>query len=245
MFAVAKIDYSRFREIRVGHLLADDRLDLPRPAVRRGRARLPPLDRAPLLPLPALGARQAPAHRRPRGVRDRAHPPRHARCARRSRILALGLAPAALVFLQPDLGTGIVLRGHHTHHSFPRRGALDALRGDRRPGGARRQLRPGHRPGRRPAEPAARLSAGPADCIPASQQRPERCELSGQPERHRDRLRREDRTRRQLDPDRAPLPPRAAHGLRLRRDRGALRLRWEPHSYCPSTPCLSGECCAS
>ena len=59
------------------HLLTDDRLHLPRPRLRSRRARLPPLDRASLLPLPALGARQAAAHRRPRGVRDRAHPPRH------------------------------------------------------------------------------------------------------------------------------------------------------------------------
>ncbi len=65
-------------------LLGDDRRDLPRPCLRSSCAWLSPLDRAPLLPLSALGARQGPPDSRPRRVRDRAHPPRGATPARPS-----------------------------------------------------------------------------------------------------------------------------------------------------------------
>src|ERR687892_250764 len=107
MFAVAKIDYARFREIRMGiysAMIASICLVLMFGAAARGSRRwieLPyfrfqPSEIAKLL---LSWARAAFVLDRPR----RGSPLRQT-----LRILALGLAPAALVFLQPDLGTGIV-----------------------------------------------------------------------------------------------------------------------------------------
>src|SRR5215218_7117464 len=82
MLAVAKIDYSRFREIRVGVyslMIAAISLVLVFGAAARGSRRW--IERT----------------RRGTPVQQTI------------RMLALGLAPAALIFLQPDLGTGIVL----------------------------------------------------------------------------------------------------------------------------------------
>ena len=62
----------------------------------------------PVLPLPAVGARQGAADRRPGGVRARHRPAQHLDWRRTLRLLALGLCPAALVLLQPDLGTALV-----------------------------------------------------------------------------------------------------------------------------------------
>jgi rod shape determining protein RodA len=108
MFAVAKIDYSRFREIRVGiysAMIASIVLVLMFGAAARGSRRwieLPyfrfqPSELAKLLLVVALAAFVIERTRRGSPARQTA------------RMLALGLAPAALVFLQPDLGTGIVL----------------------------------------------------------------------------------------------------------------------------------------
>jgi rod shape determining protein RodA len=108
MLAVAKIDYARFREIRMGiysAMIASICLVLVFGAAARGSRRwieLPyfrfqPSELAKLLLIVALAA----------FVLDRAR--RGAPLRQTLRILALGLAPAALVFLQPDLGTGIVL----------------------------------------------------------------------------------------------------------------------------------------
>ncbi len=52
-------------------LHGDDRPDHPRAVARRGVARFAPLDRAAVLHLPAVGARQDPARRHPGGVRSR------------------------------------------------------------------------------------------------------------------------------------------------------------------------------
>src|SRR4051794_20384526 len=108
MFAVAKIDYSRFREIRVGLyslMIGSIVLVLIFGAAARGSRRwieLPyfrfqPSELAKLLLIVALAA----------FVIER--PRRGSPASQTLRCLALGLAPAALVFLQPDLGTGIVL----------------------------------------------------------------------------------------------------------------------------------------
>jgi len=108
MFAVARIDYSRFREIRVGiysAMLAAICLVLLFGAAARGSRRwieLPyfrfqPSELAKVLLIVALAA----------FVIDRTR--RGADWRQTARLLAIGLAPAALVFLQPDLGTGIVL----------------------------------------------------------------------------------------------------------------------------------------
>jgi rod shape determining protein RodA len=108
MLAVAKVDYSRFREIRVGiysAMIACICLVLLFGAAARGSRRwieLPyfrfqPSELAKLLLIVALAAFVIERTRRGTPL------------AQTFRILALGLAPAALVFLQPDLGTGIVL----------------------------------------------------------------------------------------------------------------------------------------
>jgi rod shape determining protein RodA len=108
LLAVAKIDYSRFREIRVGLyslMIASIILVLMFGAAARGSRRwieLPyfrfqPSELAKLLLIVALAA----------FVIDRT---RHGtQLGQTLRILVLGLVPAGLVFLQPDLGTGIVL----------------------------------------------------------------------------------------------------------------------------------------
>jgi rod shape determining protein RodA len=108
MVAVAKIDYSRFREIRVGIyslMIASICLVLVFGAAARGSRRwieLPyfrfqPSELAKLLLIVALAGFVIERTRRGTPLRQT------------MRILALGLAPAGLVFLQPDLGTGIVL----------------------------------------------------------------------------------------------------------------------------------------
>jgi rod shape determining protein RodA len=108
MLAVARVDYSRFREIRVGIyslMIASICLVLMFGAAARGSRRwieLPyfrfqPSELAKLLLIVALAAFVIERTRRGSPLRQTL------------RMLALGLAPAALVFLQPDLGTGIVL----------------------------------------------------------------------------------------------------------------------------------------
>jgi rod shape determining protein RodA len=108
MLAVARVDYSRFREIRVGIyslMIASISLVLMFGAAARGSRRwieLPyfrfqPSELAKLLLIVAFAAFVIERTRRGSPLRQTL------------RMLALGLAPAALVFLQPDLGTGIVL----------------------------------------------------------------------------------------------------------------------------------------
>jgi rod shape determining protein RodA len=108
MLAVARIDYSRFREIRVGIysvMIASITVVLLFGAAARGSRRwieLPffrfqPSELAKILLIVAVAAFVIDRTRRGTPMRQT------------FRILALGLAPAALVFLQPDLGTGIVL----------------------------------------------------------------------------------------------------------------------------------------
>ena len=108
MLALAKVDYSRFREIRVGIyslMIASICLVLMFGAAARGSRRwieLPyfrfqPSELAKLLLIVALAAFVIERSRRGTPL------------SQTFRILALGLVPAGLVFLQPDLGTGIVL----------------------------------------------------------------------------------------------------------------------------------------
>jgi rod shape determining protein RodA len=107
MLAVARVDYSRFREIRVGIyslMIASICLVLMFGAAARGSSRwieLPyfrfqPSELAKLLLIVALAGFVIERTRRGSPL------------GQTLRMLALGLAPAALVFLQPDLGTGIV-----------------------------------------------------------------------------------------------------------------------------------------
>jgi len=108
MLAIARIDYSRFRELRVGiysFMLGTICFVLAFGAAAGGARRwieLPyfrfqPSELAKLLLIVSLSAFVIERTRGGTSLRQTA------------RMLALGLAPAALVFLQPDLGTGIVL----------------------------------------------------------------------------------------------------------------------------------------
>ena len=108
MFAIARIDYSRFREIRVGiysAMFATITLVLLFGAAARGSRRwieLPyfrfqPSELAKVLLVVALAAFVIERTRRGKDLKQTAA------------LVGLGLAPAALVFLQPDLGTGLVL----------------------------------------------------------------------------------------------------------------------------------------
>ena len=108
MIAVARVDYSRFRELRVGiysAMIASICLVLVFGAAARGSRRwieLPyfrfqPSELAKVLLIVSLAAFVIEHRRRGGDWRSTV------------RLLAIGLTPAALVFLQPDLGTGIVL----------------------------------------------------------------------------------------------------------------------------------------
>jgi rod shape determining protein RodA len=108
MFAVARIDYSRFREIRVGvysAMLASIVLVLMFGAAARGSRRwieLPyfrfqPSELAKVMLIVALAAFVIERTRRGKDLKQTLI------------LLGLGLVPAALVFIQPDLGTGLVL----------------------------------------------------------------------------------------------------------------------------------------
>ncbi len=108
MLAIARIDYSRFRELRVGiysAMIAAISLVLVFGAAARGSRRwieLPffrfqPSDLAKVLLVVSLAAFVIERTRR-------GHDPKQT-----ARLLMIGLAPAALVFLQPDLGTALVI----------------------------------------------------------------------------------------------------------------------------------------
>jgi len=107
MFALARIDYSRFRELRVGiyaAMLASITLVLIVGAAARGSRRwieLPfftfqPSELGKLLLVLALAG----------FVIDRAR--RQSEWQRTARLLLLGIVPALIVFVQPDLGTALV-----------------------------------------------------------------------------------------------------------------------------------------
>jgi rod shape determining protein RodA len=107
MLALARIDYSRFRELRIGiytAMVASITLVLVLGAAARGSKRwieLPfftfqPSEIGKLLLIVALAG----------FVIDRAR--RQSEAQRTARLLLMGLIPAVLVILQPDLGTGLV-----------------------------------------------------------------------------------------------------------------------------------------
>jgi rod shape determining protein RodA len=108
MYALARVDYSRFRELRVGiytFLCVSIALIFVFGFAARGSRRafefpffaFQPSELGKLLLVLALAGFVIDGARRSSPVR------------RTIRYLALGLAPAALVFLQPDLGTSMVL----------------------------------------------------------------------------------------------------------------------------------------
>src|SRR5262245_16552185 len=108
MFAISRVDYSRFRELRVGiytAMLASISVVFLFGTAARGSNRwieLPyfrfqPSELAKVLLIVALAAFVLDRQRQGADLRQTA------------RLLGLGLVPAGLVFLQPDLGTGTVL----------------------------------------------------------------------------------------------------------------------------------------
>jgi rod shape determining protein RodA len=108
MFAVARIDYTRYRELRVGiysAMIGSIVLVLMFGAAARGSRRwieLPyfqfqPSELAKILLAVSFAAFAIERLRRSTNGRQTL------------RLLGIGLAPAALVFLQPDLGTALVL----------------------------------------------------------------------------------------------------------------------------------------
>jgi rod shape determining protein RodA len=108
MFAVTRIDYSRFRELRVGiysAMIASISVVFLFGTAARGSNRwieLPyfrfqPSELAKVLLVVSFAAFVIERTRRGSNPRQT------------MRLLAIGLAPALLVFLQPDLGTGLVL----------------------------------------------------------------------------------------------------------------------------------------
>ena len=120
MLAVARIDYSRFRELRVGiytAMIGLIILVLVLGEATRGSRRwieLPfftfqPSELGKVLLIVALAA----------FVIDRSR--RMSERQRTVRMLALGLVPAALVFLQPDLGTALVYARDHARGAVRRR----------------------------------------------------------------------------------------------------------------------------
>ena len=134
MFAVAKIDYSRFREIRVGIyslMIGSICLVLLFGAAARGSRRwieLPyfrfqPSELAKLLLIVALAA--FVIERTRRGTPCAPDPPHSGAGPRPGR--------TRLPATRPRHGNRA--RGHHTHNSFPRRDSVDALRGHRWRGG--------------------------------------------------------------------------------------------------------------
>jgi rod shape determining protein RodA len=107
MFAISRIDYSRFRELRVGlytAMVSTIILVLVLGSAARGSRRwiefpfftFQPSELGKVLLITALAAFAIDRMRRT------------TESQRTVRLLLLGLAPAAIVFLQPDLGTGLV-----------------------------------------------------------------------------------------------------------------------------------------
>jgi rod shape determining protein RodA len=107
MLAIARIDYSRFRELRVGLytvMISSIILVLLLGSAARGSRRwiefpfftFQPSELGKVLLILALAAFAIDRMRRT------------SEAQRTARLLLLGLAPAAIVFLQPDLGTGLV-----------------------------------------------------------------------------------------------------------------------------------------
>ena len=237
MVLLTRFDYSRLREFKLRiYAPADRARSCSCSALGTAARGLAPLDRPAVLPVPAVRAGQAAADRGAVGVRRRPL----ARLGERettARLMLLALGPAALVMLQPDLGSALVYVALAMAILFvagtPGRqlGGLVALfaRGDR----ARARRRPGGRRAR-----AQALPGGAPDGLREPLRRPERRDLPDQPVADRDRLRREDRPgRRPRDADGAELPPRAPHGLHLHRGGGDVRLRRAPRSCCRSTRC--------
>ncbi len=110
MIAVSHLDYTRAAGAAGEHLRGDGRLDRLRAAGRDRDPRVEPLDRVAVLPVPAIRARQGhcSASRSSAFVYEAGQAPVRLRptvCAAQPS----AWLPAGLVFLQPDLGTGIVL----------------------------------------------------------------------------------------------------------------------------------------
>ena len=157
MLAIARVDYSRFSELRVGLYTAmidnHHRGALSAQATRGSRRwiELPfftfqPSELGKVLLILALAGFAIDRGRRV-GERQRT-----------ARILLLGFVPALIVIMQPDLGTGIVYIVITPGDAVRRRGAMDALRAPGRAAGGRGDRGAGDRSGDRAPGPARATS---------------------------------------------------------------------------------------
>ncbi len=168
--------------------------------VRCGGARRGPLDRAALLPVPAVRVRQGAAVRLAGGLRLRARAEalparRHAR--------AHGPRPGAGHARPPAAGPWhrARARSRNRRGGVHRRSAVAAPRRRRSRGRAARRRRSRDRARRRHRR-RPRLPGGTADRLPPSGRGPGGRQLSGEPVRDRGRLRRDDGAGRRRDADR-------------------------------------------
>ena len=244
MFALARIDYSRFRELRVGlytaMIVVDRRSCFVLGTATRGSQRWIEL---PVLHLPAVRAGQGAAdrsrwpassidrvRRTSEGAAHRAAAPARAGARRRSSSCSPTSAPA-LVYGVITLAVLFIAGIRWTHFA-----ALGAVGGWRRSRSSSWSPRPsGYR--------CSGLPAGAADLVSQSERGPARLQLPDQPGLDRRRLRRKDRPRRRGHASAERLPAGAPHGLHLRRGGRALRIRRRCVPICPSTPCSSGGRC--
>ena len=118
--------------VEARHLRVPDRLDPARVRARRLGPRVEARDRASVLQLPAVRARQGAADRRRwrRFMVDRIR--RLDDRETTSRIVLLAVIPAMLVIAQPDLGSGLVYLAIARRDAVRRRHPVDPLRGARR-----------------------------------------------------------------------------------------------------------------
>ena len=225
MYGVSRLDYSRLRELKYVALRAHDRLDPARLRPRRPPRAARALDRAAVLPLPAVRARQGAAGRRAVGLRRRPHAAAGPRARHRARSCCWRWCRRCSSWPSPTSGPALVyivvvlavlfVAGTPWRH-FAALGALGAV-------AIALVLVAAPAVGRRRAQA---LPGGPPHGVPQPLGRPGDAGLPAEPVADRDRRRREDRPRRrERHPDEAQLPARAPHRLHLRRGRRALRLR--------------------
>ena len=235
MLALARVDYSRFRELRVGlytAMIGSIILVLLLGQATRGSKRwieLPfftfqPSELGKVLLIAALAGFAIDRGRR---VTERQHT---------ARILLAGVrAGGDRVHAARPWDRGH-LRGDHARDPVRSRGALDALRDAGRAAGRRRVGGAGDRPGDRPPGPQG-LPAGAADVVPQPELGPARRDVPDRSVADRDRVRQQDGTWSRLDADRERLRPRPHHRLHLLRRRRAIRLRrccFRPIPLCPA-----------
>ena len=234
MLAIARVDYSRFRELRVGlytAMISTILLVLVVGGATRGTRRwiefpfftFQPSELGKVLLVACAGRfRDRPPAADVRTPANRAPAPAGA-----------GAGGADLPAARPRHRNGV--RRDHAGGSLHRRGQVEAFRRGRSNRARGRHARARDRP-RRGASGAEGLSAGAPDLVPQPERGPTRFQLSGQPGLDRRRLRWKDRPRRRGHASAERFSAGAPHGLHLCRGRRALRLRRRCVSTVPLRP---------